>query len=473
VEDEVKEPDGKAITLRQAAALALVRNPDLATFGWNLRIAEARILQAGLKPNPELSFEVEDLRWNETDASRSESWTLGSEGLGYERSRESGAGPGLENAELTVSLSQAIELGGKRLKRVRLAEADRELVRWNYEAARVDVLSRVAEAFVAVLGAQERLRLQEESIVLAEKVSEAIRLRVEAGKASPLEFTRAETELESVRIERDAAARDVDAARAMLAATYGAASPEFEHVAGTLEEAVAPPSLDALVAAVAKSPELLRWSDEMSQRLAALEVERSKRIPDLTLAAGLRTRGSEGSRSRGWGVAANGTGGSLEVGKGDSALERERENSVLVSATVALPVFNRNQGAILEAQHGVEQAKAQQTAAELRIRSELFAAYQNLQKAAESAKRLREQILPRAQDTFERTQEGYRQGKFGFLEVLTAQRTLFDVRRQYTDTLIDYHGALVNVERLIGQPLSALGGELPTAETSLGGNEHE
>ncbi|MGH7819224.1 MAG: hypothetical protein ACREQ9_05580 [Candidatus Binatia bacterium] len=56
----VAEPTG-AITLAQALAVVLVASPELAEFWWQLRASEARGLQAGLRPNPEASVQVEDV----------------------------------------------------------------------------------------------------------------------------------------------------------------------------------------------------------------------------------------------------------------------------------------------------------------------------------------------------------------------------------------------------------------------------
>lgn len=463
----------KEITLRQAAALALVRSPDLAAFSWEVRAAEARILQAGLRPNPELALAIEDLRGNESAGTRTRTFSVGTDGLFYERERESGLQPGLGTAETTVALSQVVELGGKRLRRVRVAETERDLVGWDYEAARIDVLTRVARAFVDLLGAQDRLRLQKELTVLAERVREVIGARVEAGQVSPLELTRAETELASVKIARDAAARVVGAARVRLAAALGSTTPSFDRVVGTLEDAVSPPAFEALIQAVEKNPDLARWSDEMDQRLAVLELQRAQRIPDLTVQAGLRTQGLDTADSEAWSLGTDYNAAVFGFRRSDTSLSRDRENSFVLGASIPLPIRNRNQGAIKEAEYRVEQAKAQREAAELRVRSGLEAGYQDLQRAAETARLIRTDILPRAQSNFELTQEGYRQGKFSFLEVLDAQRTLFEVRRQYTDALIEYHTALTDVERLVGQPLSALGGELSAPAALPGENAHE
>src|SRR5919109_2751062 len=119
-----EEPTG-VLTLRQALALALLHNPALASAAWEVRAGEARTLQAGLLPNPEFSVEVENFAG-------------------------SGAFRGMDAAETTIALSQVIELGGKRLRRARVAALQRDLAAWDYEATRIDVFTATTKAFVEV-----------------------------------------------------------------------------------------------------------------------------------------------------------------------------------------------------------------------------------------------------------------------------------------------------------------------------------
>src|SRR5262245_60728610 len=112
----VEEPRG-VIRLQQVLTLTLLRNPELAAFSFDMRAAEARALQAGIWPNPQLGVEVENVA-----------------GTGSTTK-------GVRAAETTLQLSQLIELGGKRAKRMRLAGLERELTSWDYEVKRLDVLT--------------------------------------------------------------------------------------------------------------------------------------------------------------------------------------------------------------------------------------------------------------------------------------------------------------------------------------------
>src|SRR5207247_11140231 len=96
------------VTLAQALALTLKQNPDLAAFSWDVRSAEARVLQARLRPNPELGMQSEDIGGSKQST-------------------------GFSHSQTTLQLSQLVELGGKRRRRVHEATLGRELARVEYE----------------------------------------------------------------------------------------------------------------------------------------------------------------------------------------------------------------------------------------------------------------------------------------------------------------------------------------------------
>jgi len=132
--------------------------------------------------------------------------------------------------------------------------------------------------------------------------------------------------------------------------------------------------------------------------------------------------------------------------------------ALVLSFSIPLPVVNRNQGAILEAQHRLAKAGEERRAAIVRVQAALAAAYATLTAAFAEATTLQEEIVPGARQVFEATSEGYRQGKFSLLDVLDAQRTLFEAQGQYIEALATYHKAVAEVERLIGGELATVTG---------------
>ena len=80
--------------------------------------------------------------------------------------------------------------------------------------------------------------------------------------------------------------------------------------------------------------------------------------------------------------------------------------------------------------------------------------FQRLSAIQTEVETLRNDILPGAQSAYAGAAKGYQLGKFGILDVLDAQRTLFQARTQYLKALADYHRGHNEIERLIGSPLS-------------------
>jgi len=396
----IEEPTG-VITLRQALALALMKNPELAAFSWEARAREAQALQARLLPNPELDVEVENFGGT-------------------------GVFGGLDEAETTVQLGQLVELGGKRSKRKRAATLDQNLAGWDYEIGRIQVFTETSKAFVDVLVAQKRTELNEEFVWLAEQVLDAVAERVRAGKVSPIEEVKARVALSVRLIEKGRAEEELAAARKVLATTWGGTAPTFSAARGDLERSPELPSFEALSERVADNPEMARWLIEIERRRAVLEMERAGRFPDVTLSGGVRYFGPTDD----W--------------------------SFVAGVSIPIPVFNRNQGATLEAQYRLAKTEEQHRALHVHVQAALTSTYQRLSSARNEAISLKRDVLPGARSAFEATGEGFRQGKFGYLDVLDAQRTFFEVQARYTEALAVLQKAIADAEGLLGEPLDEI-----------------
>lgn len=392
----------EALTLRDALALALMQNPSLAAYAWETRAREARVLQAGRRPNPSVSGLIEDI------------------GSGASASANQPIQP-----QATIQLNQLVELGGKRSSRRNVARAERDLAAWDYEAARMGVLTSVTQAFTDVLAAQESVRLTDETTALVEKVLESVKARVTAGDVSPIEETRASVVLASVRLDAMRARRALEASRTRLAALWGSPVAAFGFATGDLRaEPPALPPREALAARLAGNPDLARWSAEIVQREAVLAAERARSVPDVTVTGGYRRF--------------------TEIG----------DNAVVVGASIGLPLFDRNRDAIEEARSRVARAREDQRAAEMRVSAALADAYAAMASAYDEVAVLRSTVLPGSQEAFDAVTEGYRLGRFTFQDVVDAQRTRIAAGSQYLRALADYRKAIANVERLIGAPLS-------------------
>ena len=391
------KPDDATLTLNEAVATALVNSPDLAAVELEVRVRDAQALQAGLAPNPSLSGEVEDVAG-------------------------SGERSGWESGQTTLSVGQLLELGGKRAKRRHAAELDRQRAGWDQEAKRLTVMSEVAKAFVATLSAQERLKLADELSDIAIDSLSAVDVSIRAGAVSPVERQRASLAAQRARLDGVARARDLATARAYLVRSIGHAL-RFERVEGDLTRIEPPPPLEKLAALLAENPELAGWTTERERRAAVLAMERSRRVPDVNVSVG----------------------GRHFADSDDGAL--------VFGFTVPLPLIDRNQGNVAAAERALDQASVEGDAAVLTVQTELSVAHSTAQSAYDEATSLREELLPEAHRAYAGASDAYSRGLFRYLEVLDAQRTLFELRDRYLDVLAQYHQAVADVERLTGRSL--------------------
>jgi outer membrane protein, heavy metal efflux system len=392
------ESAGTPLTLAKALALTLEKSPVLSSFSWDIRAAEARIIQAKLVPNPEISFEGED----------------------FTRANVQSATESMQN---TLEFSQLIELGGKRTSRIREAQFDQEATEWDYQAKRLEVLKLTGLAFIDVLTAQRNVRLAEENVELTEGAVPVTQKRVEAGKASDVELVRTNTAVATARIRLTEARRDLETARVNLAAQWGVKKAMFPSVTGNLDQLRPIPSLESLKAKLQKNPDLARWTTERQKREATLNLARAEAKPDVTLRAGPRLLGAS-----------------------------HADLTLVAGFSIPLPLWNRNQGKIAEAEANVAKAADERAAAEAKAYAELNEAYQTLARAAEEVRISRETVLPGAKSAVDQITEGYAAGRFSQLDVLDAQRTYNESQTGYVKALSDFQKAQAQIDALTARP---------------------
>jgi len=381
------------LTIKEAAAKALLQNPTLSAFSLDKRVKEAQTLQAGLRPNPHLEIEVDD-------------------------AAGSGQFTGFDHSEITVQLGQLIELGGKRAARVNASRISEKLADWDYNGKRLDVLTEVNKTFIEVLRTQHKVSLSEDLIKLGNQFYDAVSERVRTGKVAPIQKVKAGVVLSTFKLETKKSKMILEQYRRKLSSTWGSIEPDFLSVVGNLFEISPVPPLETLNQKISETPYLKRWETVEEKRKAILELEQSKRTPDITIKGGYRR------------------------------LEQTNDDAITFGVSVPLKFFNRNQGAISEAQNNLAKTKEERKAAEIIINKNFLEAYQALVFAHSQASTLHSETIPAAQKSFDGINEGYRFGKFSFLDVLDSQKILFQTKEQYLDALADYHIALAEVNRM-------------------------
>ena len=347
------------LTLDQALQTAFAGNPDLAAAQWEIGIAEGDRKQAGLIPNPEVSWEAEDTR--------------------------------RESRTTTVMLSQPIELGGKRGARIDVASRAQDAAGIELERKRNTLRADVIQAFNNAQTAQQRLQLSRQSLQLAEHGLRVAQGRIEAGKSSPVEGTRAHVQLSEVRLELSRAERDGANAYQQLAQVMGTPLPASTTVQPATQSLPTVPPPNRLLDRLNETAELRLAKLQIDQREASLGLEKSRRIPDLTVSIGS-----------------------------------------------------------LAAARRADQARDLRNATELRLRTEIQTSLEQWQTANGEVRAFNQTILPAAQSAVESATRGFEMGKFGFLDVLDAQRTLIGARSQYIQAVSEATDARVRIERIFG-----------------------
>lgn len=384
------EPTGP-LSLASVLDLAMRASPEIAVASREVEARDGNVRQAGIIPNPSLEASVEDIR------ERSTRTTM-------------------------VQLNLPVELGGKRSARIAAAEHGREAALAELAAKRAEVRAAVIAAFHELLIAQERHRLMQASFELAQRATNAAAKRVMTGKISPVEETRARVAEANARAELAMAASEMQIARRRLAATWGSVNPRFTQAEDQSDVLPVLPALDEIRRRLQQAPGLARARIEVERRQALVQVERSKQMPDVTLSVGT---------------------------KRDEQLGRSQ---TIVGMSIPLPLFDRNQGNVQEAMSRSYQARDELAAATVRLDSELAQSHARLQAARQEAELFRKEILPGAQSAYEAAGKGFDYGKFSFLDVLDAQRTLFQARSQYLRSLSDARKAAADIDRILGEP---------------------
>ena len=382
--------EGRTLSLAEATDRALRYSPELASDRAQAGAIAGRATQAAVWLNPQVDVMVENVAGSGT----------------YEKA---------DLAETTLTLAQPIELGGQRAKRQRIIALGQRRLEGQTQTHRLTISAEVHKRFLRVLLGQERRALTAE----IERVSAEALRAIEGNTSGAALAERGQIRLVLSRSRLDArlAEQQIVAARRQLAAMWDDSETSFT-AAGSLEEVAPPPPLEELVARLEHSPELARWDAEIERRIAGIALARADRVPGVTLYAGARH------------------------------FNATDDFAGVFDIAVPLPLFDRNQGAILEAQQLLEVARADRDAAALDARTELLAAYDELRIQFERISQLGVDTIPQAKMASTEALEAYRRGSFNSTDVLATQRALFDLRDEYYTALAEYHAALVDVERL-------------------------
>lgn len=391
-------PATETLTLERALTLAEAAAPSVEAAKAGVRVTEASRSVAGLRPNPTLNG-------------------------GLEYFGGSGDYRGLRSAEATAGLALPIELGDKRSARIGVATAQGDKSRIALAMAAADLRLAVTQSYIEATATERRVATAREQAGIAGEAARAASVRVRAGTASPIEQQRADV----LKINADAAVeraqRLAEVARGNLARRIARPVTEpfdfawFERVKG-YGPPVSPDTVGTLALVAAQA--------DLTTAEAQVRLARAQRIPDVTVSAGARR------------------------------LQATDNVTAVVGVSIPIPLFNNGTAAITQARAQRDQADALRRAAELDATQAVAGVGAEVANAAVTARTANGPALTAAAEAARIARIGYREGKFGQLDLLDAERTLSETRTAAIDALAAYHDAQARLERLTtAGPVSA------------------
>ncbi len=394
--------DSQALTLESALNRTQSHHPELASFVFQSRAAQAEMDSATMRPTPELDLTVED--------------AFGSGDHG-----------GFDAAQSTLALSQLIELGDRRERRGEVAQARSAMLQSQQAARQLDIVAQVTRHFVLMNGQQRRLEAVSQSQRLANQLARTVEERVRAAAAPQAERARARVAVAEAELLAEDAEHVLKTYRAELAAAMGLPEPDFDTVQGEIFALPEAESFDAYAARLAESPDFLLFANETRLRDAQLNLARSQARGALRARLGLRRTEATG----------------------DTALV----------AGLSLPLFAGRQAAprIEQAEAASGQVSLDRQAHWNAARAQLFAHYQEMQHARHVEHTLRTEILPALQTALGQTEDAYRRGRYSYLQLADIQNQLLDARLRRIAAAEDFHINRIEIERLTGAALGRAG----------------
>ena len=390
------------LTLDEAMRLAEAAHPSVLAREAQLAAAEGARREAGalLFNNPELGTEAIRRRANATGSSWNE-WSVG--------------------------ISQPFETGGQQTKRREAAAAGLDALRAEIDDVRRQARVEAATRYLAVLSARQRVQLEQRAVDLFERGAQAVAKRRTAGEDTRLDANVALVEAERARNALALAGERLIDARSELGSALRlppSALPEVAGQFGANLDGPLPYKLEQLLASAQNLPRQRALAAREEAARARLGVERASRNPDVTVGVHVGREGpSDGS-----------------------------ERLAIVSLSLPLPLFKRNDAAIGQALTDMTQAELERASAlrdnEVRVRQ----LWSRLASQRERVARLQRVLVPASADNQQLSAKSREAGQIGLLDQLVVNRQAIDAERELIDLLAEMHITRIELESAAGWP---------------------
>ncbi len=377
------------LTLEAAVTRALANNRELAVARLEGPVAQAAVEIAKERPNPDVTYEAEK-----------------------------------ETPRKSIGASFPLEIGGKRGRRIDLAQSGLGVHEANLARLALDLRIRVRRAFFTLVAANRRARLANDLRALAQRARDTAQARFDAGDVPRLEVLQTELALVETENGVTGARGEVRVATADLNLLLAAPADAALEVAEPATLGTLPSVEQAQSLAAGASVELALLDRQLAEQTARRGLAQALRTPDLTAGASY-TFDAQPEFSHGY----------------------------RASAGITVPLFTRHTAAVALEDAAFARLTAERDAMVATIAGEVSAALARAAAAREQVERSERESLPRAAEVDRMAQDAYSSGQTGLVALLQALQFTRDVRLRALDATVQYHEALADLERAVGAPL--------------------
>jgi outer membrane protein, heavy metal efflux system len=322
-------------------------------------------------------------------------------------------------------LDLPIELGGKRGKRIAVAQEESRLTDVEISVLGLQIRRRTREAFFRALSAQEQTGQAKAALDLASRIKDIVQQRFEAGDVAQLEVIQADVEVARANADYQSASLSQRSAEVQLLALLNRKLEAPLALSGKLEEIHTTPTLDALTTLASNSnADIQRSIQQIKTEERRLALAKAQRIPDVTLQAGTDLNSPP----------------DFQVGpRGQIG--------------VTLPIFYHGQGEVALSNAKLQLGRLTLQSQQINVSAQVAAAYFDYTAKFHLAEQYRDRIVPETLRLEKMAEESYQSGKSNLLTLIDAQRRLNDVRKAYLDSLFAGQGSFAALEEAVGVPL--------------------
>ena len=386
------------LTLEDAVGIALNNNPLLKSKKHNIGTYEGRIKQAGLLPNPEIEFFTQETPTNN---------------IGFDQSQNS------------VALSQKLETGGKRKLRVKAARKEKKVMEMDLQTTIADITAKVKKSFFNVLTTEEELKFAKKTIEIAKSLMSISNQRFKIGDIARIDVLKAEIELSNAKMRVQNAERKYLNTAKMLQTVMGVSDIDLNNLLPISTADTPSLNLENLNELLLNNHPALKARKKVVD-LSVIKITEAKRmaIPDINATIGYKR------------------------------LSTTDINTVQAGIEFSLPIFNRNQGKIIEARALSHKAKDDVEVVRNQLLLQLSNAFSLYTSTREQVRIFTDTIIPQSEESLKIARQGYRQGEFDYLQVLDAQRTLANTRISYLKILNELFSSITEIEKFVGVKIS-------------------